>query len=276
MFQNPQLTLSVIILAVAVASAIAAFSSASIYLKRSRRYKELAYEISPTASVVVGKEVKDTVVIAYEVHRYKESGEQDITEVGITNLEAVVVTIHNTGTEGIIFPHSQSTESDDTQRPVTIDFGHDAHIIGHPEAATTREEMNVRVRLDSTTPGRVLMDEFLLNPEETVSISTFLADYSEEKPNVHWHIEDVRPPRELKRERGRDYSSETMVASIWAIALTTGIFVQSITFYFVDPQAAWLMPPAAILAVAGITGIIFFLLIRLASSRKEKGLAIHN
>jgi hypothetical protein len=189
-FDNPQFILSGLSLIVTVAAGIAGY----IYFRRTRKYKELSYEISPTVSLVsVGSAVKDRVVIKYKY------GDQQTEDLGIGDLEAVAVTIHSTGTEAVRFPPSSDPQLMDTQIPVTLDFGRSARILGEPSAETSPKGRPVEIRRDAATSGKVLMEKFLLNPRDSVTISTFLAGFSEERPRVDWHIENVRPPQELKR-----------------------------------------------------------------------------
>jgi len=195
--ENPQLIISVLGLIVAMSSATAAY----IYFRKSRNYKELSYEILPTLSLVsVGPEVRDRVEIKYK------HGDEETEVSAIEDLKAVAITIHNTGTEAVNCK-SKDFQDDDPQMPVTLDFGQDAQILGEPGAETNPKGRKVLIRRDPQALSKVLMDTFLLNPKETVTISTFLTNFSKGRPSVDWHIEDVRPPREHKREGRRSWLS---------------------------------------------------------------------
>lgn len=208
MLENPQLIISILSLIVAICAVFAAY----FYYRRTRKYKELSYEISPTLSLIrVGSTIRDRVEIKYK------HGDEQTEGLEIKDLVAVPVTIYNTGTEAVKFPQSDSPMVMNTQTPVTIDFGSGAQILGEPTTETSPEERTVGISRPSTAPSKVLMDKFLLNPGESVTVSTFLTDYSGGDPRVDWHIENVLPPRELKREL--DVVAGTLVELLMVLAL---------------------------------------------------------
>jgi hypothetical protein len=60
---DPQIIISVLSLIVAVTGAVLAY----VYFQKSRKYKELAYEIAPTLSLVsIGPQIRDRVEIKYK------------------------------------------------------------------------------------------------------------------------------------------------------------------------------------------------------------------
>jgi hypothetical protein len=212
--------------------------------------------------VRIGEEIRDSVVITYQARNDAGEDTQEIENIDITNLEAVTVTIHSTGTEAVKFPPNGDAHVMDTQTPVTIDFGRDVRILGEPSAETIPKGRKVRVKLDTTTPGRVLMDRFLLNPKETVTISTFLTNFSKERPEVDWHIEDVRPPRQLKRDPSELFHRVDVLLNLSAV------------FLFVLVLAAWLatqgslIDPLVIILVGGIVVMNLFRLLLPALIRR--------
>jgi hypothetical protein len=213
---DPKLILSILTLIVAMVSVAATF----IYFRKSRKYKELSYEILPTLALVsIGQQVRDRVEIKYK------AGDGETDDLEIEDLKGVAITIRNTGTEAVNC-RSKDFEDDDPQIPVTLDFGQHAQILGDPSTETNPKGRKVGVKKDPQAPGNVLMDTFLLNPKETVTISTFLTNFSEGHPSVDWHIDGVRPPREVGRAAGNQAITDSQAAQaltdrIWLIVLGT-------------------------------------------------------
>jgi hypothetical protein len=234
-FSNPQIIFNILSLTVAVTGAIAAY----IYFRKSRKYKELSYEILPTLSLVrVGPQVRDRVEITYK------HGEEETENIPIESLEAVAVRIHNTGTEAVKFTND-SSEGIGPEMPVTLDFGQEARLLGEPSAETTPKGRNVVVRPHTKDPGKVIMEEFLLNPKESVTISTFLTNFPLNKPLVDWHIEGVAEPRELKRDRRSNtvaYVIGGLMAGLIAVIATFSylIYVALQTVVRGGPLPGWL------------------------------------
>ena len=136
-----QTIVSVLSLVIAIIGVTAAY----VYYRRSRKYLELSYEISPTLSLVsVGEAVKDRIVIWY--------GNEEIED-----LEGIVVEIRSSGTQAVEFPQSASSQATDTQTPVMIDFGQEARIVGEPTVETNPEGLGVFASKDPENSGRIVL-----------------------------------------------------------------------------------------------------------------------
>jgi hypothetical protein len=142
-------------------------AAAYIYFRKSRKYKELSYEILPTLSLVsIGPQVRDRVEIKYK------HGDGETEDLGSEDLKGVAITIHNTGTEAVNCK-TKDFQDDDPQMPVTLDFGGHAQILGDPSAETNPKGRKVVVKRDPQAPGKVLMDTFLLRASVN-RLATFL------------------------------------------------------------------------------------------------------
>ena len=143
---------------IGLVSLVAAF----IYYRRTRRFKALTYEIFPTLSLVqVGSEIKDKVKVEYDGER-------------IDNLSGVSVEIRSSGTEPVEF--NRDTDAHALETPVTLDFGSETRILGEPAVAAKPEDLTVSARKDLENPSRILLDKFLLNPGQSVTVSAFADD----------------------------------------------------------------------------------------------------
>ena len=170
---------------IGLASLIAAF----FFYRKSRKYMELTYEILPTLSLVsVGQAVKGKVEIKF-------GNEQ------IEDLEGVAVLIRSTGTEAVEFNQYTGSSTVATQTPVTLDFGEGARILGEPTVVTDPEGIRASAIKDPQDPSKVVLDKFLLNSGESVTISVILTNFTRTKPNLYAHIKGVPPLRELGPDR---------------------------------------------------------------------------
>jgi hypothetical protein len=173
-----------------------------IYFKKSKEHKELTYEISlPFPLVQVGSAIKGKVKVEYD-------GEP------IENLIGVSVEIRCSGTEDVAFRWGADTE----ERPLTIDFGEGARILGEPTVATTPKYVKASAVKDPKNPTRVILNKFLIKPGQRVTVTTLLTNYPEESLDVYGQLKGVRRLQgrtqiEAESGRGRELSLHTLLRS---------------------------------------------------------------
>jgi len=122
--------------------------------------------------VQVGGAIKDKVTVEYE-------GEL------IENLSGVAIVIRSSGTEPVQF--NLDADAHATETPVTIDFGSETRILGDPAVDPEPKNLKVSAIKDPENPTTVVVDKFLLNPGQSVTVSTF-ADNLRNSPTVYANI----------------------------------------------------------------------------------------
>jgi hypothetical protein len=122
--------------------------------------------------VQVGGAIKDKVTVEYE-------GEL------IENLSGVAIVIRSSGTEPVQF--NLDADAHATETPVTIDFGSGTRILGEPAVDPEPKNLKVSATKDPDNPTTVVLDKFLLNPGQSVTVSTF-ADNLRNSPTVYANI----------------------------------------------------------------------------------------
>jgi hypothetical protein len=193
---------------------IVSLLAAYIYYTRSRKYKALTYEVSPVLSLVqVGGAIKDKVTVEYD-------GEL------IENLSGVTIVIRSSGTEPVQF--KLDADAHDTETPVTIDFGSGTRILGEPAVDPEPKNLKVSAIKDPENPTTVVVDKFLLNPGQSVTVSTF-ADNLRNSPRVYGNIAGVQLHQERTRER-RPWTSDPAISDIgsWILDPVIGTIIGTV------------------------------------------------
>jgi hypothetical protein len=184
---------------IGIASLVAAF----IFYRRQRKYMELSYEISPVLSLVqVGRAIQHRVEVKYD-------GEP------IEHLSGVSVEMRSSGTEPVEFNLEDDSHAMET--PVTLDFGQGTRLLGEPTVEPNPKNLKVSAIKDPENQNKVILDKFLLNPGQSVTVSTF-GDKLRNPPKVYANIKGVAPLRERTRD-GRRLSTLAVTARILGVIL---------------------------------------------------------
>ena len=197
---------------------------AAYVYKRTRKYKALTYEVSPVLSLVqVGSAIKDKVTVEYD-------GEL------IENLSGVTIVIRSSGTEPVQFNLDADTQA--TETPVTIDFGSGTRILGEPAVDPEPKNLKVSAIKDPENPTTVVVDKFLLNPGQSVTVSTF-ADNLSNSPTVYANIAGA-PLHEstkdgswetLKTYLGGSPRIRRMVIALLLVAILVALLLLALSVY---------------------------------------------
>lgn len=194
-------------LAVAIASVIVAIVSIAVNVllyRRGRKYKQLSYEKLSAFSVLnVLEEYQDNVTVHY--HERVEDG--SFQERNVTDIYAVEIRILNTGTEPISLPGY--TESgfvgSNLEEPVIFDFGN-TEILSASVSATKPQGKKVTVskatvEVNALEREVVKLEPVMLNPQDSVSVLTLLADQPDDEPKVYTTIEGATLRRRVPEAR---------------------------------------------------------------------------
>jgi hypothetical protein len=165
-------------------------------------------------------------------------------------LSGVTVVIRSSGTEPVQF--NLDSGAHDTETPVTIDFGPETRILGEPAVDPEPKTLKVSAIKDPENPTTVVLDKFLLNPGQSVTVSTF-ADNLRGSPRVYGNIAGVRL-RERTGERRRWISADPTISDIgsWildpvippVIGTIIGAVMVALFLFFV--VVVWLLFPGGL------------------------------
>jgi len=175
-----------------------------IQSRRQRKFKALAYQVSPIFPLLsVSESIGGSVKILYE-------------DQPVEGLEGVTVRIQNTGREPI--------EKGDYERPVTVVFGEGAQILKAEIAEEKPDEIEAAITVNDSS---VQLTPTLLNPEDSVTISVLLTQFEKDKPDVDGRIVGVRRIEERAGDPAANYWwrdrrvlwTVILVLALWSLIL---------------------------------------------------------